>query len=434
MRRIVLVAAGAALVLGAVPPGLALVGAPGWWSGGSLAVMFAAFLGLIVVGNAVNLSAVGMAGLAHRPARFTVADGAFLARPHVSPAFSAVSVLLGWAVIAGGLAWLVMTADRALSSAPGLLLGAGMLLVMLTLVGSIAVAGAWQGTWLALEPVGLTIRAGWWRRTVPWAALAPGGPPRAVSPMSVLTLAVARPELVETTGWLPGVGTATRPRIGLAYDVHPVLLADAIRWYAEHPEHRAAIGTAAEHDRLLADLGAAQPVPPPWPRPATITWASWLAVAGAVFGVLSTAAEMVLTVVNADTLTAIQSAQDAEEARHTGEPVGQSLLGGVEFVRLWTLGEIAVTVVGLVAALAYARALRRGESAGRTGLLTLSGLCLAWALCPFLTPLTALADARGFAIVLPVLLLLEHAVVLSLAIVVVVLLVVPASARWLDRH
>jgi hypothetical protein len=39
--------------------------------------------------------------------------------------------------------------------------------------------------------------------------------------------------------------------------VDATLLAWAIRWYAEHPEHRAGIGTPVEHDRLVAAL------PPP---------------------------------------------------------------------------------------------------------------------------------------------------------------------------
>lgn len=38
-------------------------------------------------------------------------------------------------------------------------------------------------------------------------------------------------------------------------DVNPWFLADAIRWYVEHPENRPAIGTQEEHTRLLAALG-----------------------------------------------------------------------------------------------------------------------------------------------------------------------------------
>jgi hypothetical protein len=44
--------------------------------------------------------------------------------------------------------------------------------------------------------------------------------------------------------------------------VHPWLAADAIRWYAEHPADREAIGTTREHERLPAAVGvAAYPMP-----------------------------------------------------------------------------------------------------------------------------------------------------------------------------
>jgi len=45
-----------------------------------------------------------------------------------------------------------------------------------------------------------------------------------------------------------------RPGLPVHLNVHPWFLADAIRWYANHPEHRAAIGTDAEHDRLVGAL------------------------------------------------------------------------------------------------------------------------------------------------------------------------------------
>ena len=40
--------------------------------------------------------------------------------------------------------------------------------------------------------------------------------------------------------------------------MRPDFLADAIRWYVEHPDDRAGIGTAAEHDRLIAALSTPQ--------------------------------------------------------------------------------------------------------------------------------------------------------------------------------
>jgi hypothetical protein len=64
----------------------------------------------------------------------------------------------------------------------------------------------------------------------------------------------ARPELVTQRGWALAYGTRQSPSIPLQLNVHPWFVADAIRWYAEHPEHRSAIGQPAEHDRLLAAL------------------------------------------------------------------------------------------------------------------------------------------------------------------------------------
>jgi hypothetical protein len=69
-------------------------------------------------------------------------------------------------------------------------------------------------------------------------------------------LIATRPGLVRQRGLSLGSGTAERPCLSLAMDVHPLFLADAIRWYADHPADRAAIGTQTEHDRLLAALGA----------------------------------------------------------------------------------------------------------------------------------------------------------------------------------
>lgn len=42
-------------------------------------------------------------------------------------------------------------------------------------------------------------------------------------------------------------------------NVHPWFIADAIRYYATYPEHRAAIGTQAEYERLVATLNGPGP-------------------------------------------------------------------------------------------------------------------------------------------------------------------------------
>ncbi|WP_412537911.1 PH domain-containing protein [Longispora sp. K20-0274] len=43
---------------------------------------------------------------------------------------------------------------------------------------------------------------------------------------------------------------------------HPAILADALWYYRHHPEHRPAVGTVAEHDRLLTELAGLSDAPP----------------------------------------------------------------------------------------------------------------------------------------------------------------------------
>jgi hypothetical protein len=80
------------------------------------------------------------------------------------------------------------------------------------------------------------------------------------------------------TPWAPRLRTQRLDLVGRVrvyrvaidvLDIHPWFLADAIRYYLAHPEHRAAIGRTAEHDRLckrLRDGGAPPALPAPAPR------------------------------------------------------------------------------------------------------------------------------------------------------------------------
>ena len=83
----------------------------------------------------------------------------------------------------------------------------------------------------------------WLQSLVRWEELRPGQP---TSPPSAgsLTLFRDRP------------GRAGRVMLGLSQiQVHTAFLADAIRFYVDHPERRAAIGTQAEYDHLMHALG-----------------------------------------------------------------------------------------------------------------------------------------------------------------------------------
>lgn len=107
------------------------------------------------------------------------------------------------------------------------------------------IALAWRDQGVQLRPDGLWQRGinGW--LVVPWDA-APAVPTLPPSPRATtVPLTYGRPELVRRHG-LPVPGHALRTR-----DIDPRLVTAAIRYYVAHPEHRPAIGTQAEHDRLL---------------------------------------------------------------------------------------------------------------------------------------------------------------------------------------
>ena len=115
-------------------------------------------------------------------------------------------------------------------------------------LGAAFVYAVWAG-WpaVALTPAGLRLSVYFGTLTVPWEALRPGTPVRGDLSAPRVDLTVDRPDLVLRRGIvLTGRG------VPLSYlRVNPWFLTDAIRHYATHPEHRAAIGTAAEHDRLV---------------------------------------------------------------------------------------------------------------------------------------------------------------------------------------
>jgi hypothetical protein len=90
---------------------------------------------------------------------------------------------------------------------------------------------------------------------VPWDALDPDTPTVHEEPPSHPKLVIARPHLVERRG-ITGDSNAV-----IAEAVPIDFLRGAIRVYATDPGRRAAIGTAAELDRLRAELPAPAPVP-----------------------------------------------------------------------------------------------------------------------------------------------------------------------------
>ncbi|GLI02285.1 hypothetical protein [Phytohabitans aurantiacus] len=138
--------------------------------------------------------------------------------------------------------------------------------VFLTILGLAGVAATglqltaiWAG-WprVELTPEGVRVQAPLGVIAVPWQALRPGFPWQPSLRADTLALTIDQPHLVRRRG-LVGTKRAV-PTLWL--DIHPWVLADAIRYYVAHPEHRAAIGTATEHDRLRQTLHAGLPPPP----------------------------------------------------------------------------------------------------------------------------------------------------------------------------
>ena len=123
---------------------------------------------------------------------------------------------------------------------PALLIASGVTLaIFLTIAGALLF---WPKPRIELTSAGLEFHHFLSRQYLRWEELAPGGPP---APGRFHRLAVL----------------ASGPRGWVQTKVPAMVLADRtfvaalIRHYVEHPEHRAAIGTAAEHARLVRPDG-----------------------------------------------------------------------------------------------------------------------------------------------------------------------------------
>jgi hypothetical protein len=260
------------------------------------------------------------------------------------------------------------------------------------------VAVAWRGFAVEVTPEGVVVRAPLYRRLIPWAALAQGGPPRQPAGPKSVTLAVARPELVRQRGLPLFCGTREWPDVPAGR--HAWLLADVIRWYVNHPEDRAAIGTEAERDRMLAALreevktapvaaptGApvapsrATGMPAPSERPKRVRTAQVLVHVTVGFALLIAAVDLILTIALRSDLLAAERASAEHMPAPPDGAVGFStetaaFAGGTAISVL-----IAVVILGATA-LALARAFARGNNDARIGLAIVAGISAALALCP----------------------------------------------------
>jgi len=136
--------------------------------------------------------------------------------------------------------------------------GPGILFLALYVMGcGHQFAGSWHGRGVQLSPDGVRGWNGIGSLTVPWEALAPGHPLRPKAKAPTLALTYARPELIRRHG----VFGRRKLRID---QVDAWFVADAIRYYVEHPGRRLAIGTPAEY-RCLLDALTGRPRTPAQP-------------------------------------------------------------------------------------------------------------------------------------------------------------------------
>ncbi|WP_433343784.1 hypothetical protein [Micromonospora sp. CA-111912] len=132
--------------------------------------------------------------------------------------------------------------------------------LVLALLVVLRVIDAWRGAHLRLRSEGVEVRTTQSSLFVPWDALQAGHPQRPSLRAQQLTLSYSHPRRVSRRG----LGPKKRLRIDT---VHPWFIADVIRHYAEHAEHRAAIGTPDEYRRLLARLAGGTGAPYPDDNP-----------------------------------------------------------------------------------------------------------------------------------------------------------------------
>ncbi|PZG17050.1 hypothetical protein C1I95_16350 [Micromonospora craterilacus] len=197
-----------------------------------------------------GILAMLLALLRPRPAGLLVKPEvrAFATEPSTSQVYLAVGFMF-WASLLLGARGLVEAVE-----------GPSMVLPILFLVGvGVNVAGAWRGVSVELRPDGVCQRDLTGSLMVPWEALAPGRPYQPAARASSLALTYAQPDLVRRRSILP----LGRRRLRID-SVHPWFIADAIRHYVDHPQHRAAIGEPAEYQRLLDALRYAPTGPGHW--------------------------------------------------------------------------------------------------------------------------------------------------------------------------
>ncbi|MEU9510424.1 hypothetical protein AB0D32_29560 [Micromonospora sp. NPDC048170] len=120
--------------------------------------------------------------------------------------------------------------------------------VLWFVLAALLLVEAWRGYNVALHPHG--VRQSWalGSVTVPWEAIPAAQIPPGADRPSRLRLTFAQPQLVRRRGISWGRKALRTDNVDAGF------LAAAIGHYVRHGEHRAAIGSQAEYERLLAEL------------------------------------------------------------------------------------------------------------------------------------------------------------------------------------
>lgn len=218
---------------------------PYWWEltpldgldlPGVVLLDFAVFLA-VTAGLPFACYRLLLRGFGEPPTTFTVSTAGFTAPASPENGYQ----LILWGFLVGGFPLTEQAAGGGRIVAVDsfdLAAGALALIALAVSVGRMC----WRGPQLTLTPDHLEIRI-WRTRRIEWARLAPGGPVPP-EPGMRLGLLVARPD--------------GRYELDLVrhrrLHVDVVFLAAAVRHYADHVEHRAAIGTEPELRRLREAL------------------------------------------------------------------------------------------------------------------------------------------------------------------------------------
>ncbi|MBV1848645.1 hypothetical protein [Catellatospora tritici] len=193
---------------------------------------------LIIFGLAIGGYVLLIRPYRELPRTFETTGTTFIAP--AAPGAASTALIFGY--LAGSGVDSVLKPDGTASDHPAAWIFGGAVVASLL---ALAVLSLWRGPQVVLGRDGLTIR-GVRTRHLPWTALRRGGPGLPQATDVQLLLITATP-----------AGTYRRERLRLvSLYVDGEFLARAIRHYAQHPEHRTAIGTDDELGRLTAALAA----------------------------------------------------------------------------------------------------------------------------------------------------------------------------------